>query len=224
MNTPKVHYEDNHLIIVEKPPGLLVQADDTKDGTLTDWAAAYIQKKYKKPGRAFCHPCHRLDRPVGGLVIFARTSKGLERMNELFRNQEVEKSYLAIVDGTPLEPMKTLVHFLEKDTKKNKAHTRKKGGGNAKRAELSYSLIATHSHISLLLVKPKTGRPHQIRIQLRENETPIKGDTKYGYPKMNKDKNISLHAYKLSFIHPVKKEPVTVISRPDWPEFEAFYR
>lgn len=219
---PRVIYEDNHLLIVEKPTGWLVQADETGDETLTDWGIEYIRKKYKKPGNVFCQPCHRLDRPVSGLVTFARTSKALERMNKLFRDQEVHKSYLAIVDGVPEEPDKRLIHYLEKDVKKNKAHAYAKAKGNAKKAELSYSMVATLGKTSLLMIKPKTGRPHQIRIQMRENGTSIKGDTKYGFTKANKDKSINLHAFKLEFVHPVKKEPLKVISKPKWPEFEAF--
>ena len=219
---PSIKYEDNHLLIVEKPSGWLVQGDETGDETLTDWATKYIRKKYNKPGNVFCQPCHRLDRPVSGLVTFARTSKALERMNELFRNQKVDKTYLAVVDGVPRDPEKTLIHYLEKDSNKNKAHAYAKAKGSAKRAELSYSMVATLSKVSLLKVEPKTGRPHQIRIQMRENNTSIKGDTKYGYTKANKDKSIDLHAFKLAFIHPVKKEPLAVISKPNWPDFQAF--
>ena len=219
---PQIKYEDNHLLIVEKPTGWLVQADETGDETLTDWSTEYIRKKYNKPGKVFCQPCHRLDRPVGGLVTFARTSKALERMNRLFREQEVTKTYLAIVDGAPKLPENDLINWLDKDTKKNRAKAYDQSKGKSKRAELSYRMIASHGKVSLLEVKPKTGRPHQIRVQMKANETPIKGDLKYGFPKANKDKSISLHAFKLEFIHPVKKEPLIAISKPKWPEFEAF--
>jgi 23S rRNA pseudouridine1911/1915/1917 synthase len=222
MNKPKVIYEDNHLLIVEKPSGLLVQADETKDSTLTDWATDYIRIKYKKPGNVFCHPCHRLDRPVGGLVTFARTSKALERMNKLFRDNEITKTYLAVVDGTPSHHEKTLIHWLEKDERRNIAKAYEKQKGKSKRAELDYSLIASHGKVSLLKIKPKTGRPHQIRVQMRAINSPIRGDLKYGYSKPNQDKSIDLHAFKLDFIHPVKKEPISVISKPKWTDFKAF--
>ena len=222
MSKPTIIFEDNHLLIVEKPTGWLVQGDETGDGTLTDWATEYIRRKYQKPGNVFCQPCHRLDRPVGGLVTFARTSKALERMNKLFRDHEVIKSYLAIVDGVPKNPEQQLRHWLDKDPIKNKAHAHTKPKGNAKEAILSYTMLATHSKVSLLEIKPKTGRPHQIRIQMRENGTPIRGDVKYGFSKANQDKSIDLFAYKLEFIHPVKKEPIKIITKPKWPDFQAF--
>ena len=221
MEKPRVVYEDNHLLIVEKSTGWLVQGDETGDETLTDWATEYIRKKYKKPGNVFCQPCHRLDRPVSGLVTFARTSKALERMNKLFRDQEVKKTYLAIVEGTPSQD-KELVHWLEKDTSRNRAKAYDEPKGKAKRATLSYQLVASHGKVSLLKIEPKTGRPHQIRVQMKANGSPIKGDLKYGFPKANQDKSINLHAYKLTFVHPVKKESLTVISRPKWPEFQEF--
>ena len=222
MQKPFVKYEDNHLLIVEKPSGWLVQRDNTGDESLTDWATEYIRKKYQKPGNVFCQPCHRLDRPVSGLVVFARTSKGLERMNKLFRDQEVEKTYLAIVDGAPKNPEASLTHYLDKNSEKNKAHAYAKPKGNAKKAILSYSMLASLGKVSLLEVKPKTGRPHQIRIQMRENSTPIRGDIKYGFNKPNADKSIHLHAYKLAFTHPVKQEPIKIISKPKWADFQDF--
>ena len=222
MSKPRIVYEDNHLLIVEKPSSWLVQADETGDPTLTDWATEFIRKKYKKPGNVFCQPCHRLDRPVSGLVTFARTSKALERMNKLFRDQEVRKTYLAIVEGTPRFAENDLVHWLKKDSQKNMTKAFDQPKGEAKRAALSYKLIASHGKVSLLEISPRTGRPHQIRVQMKANETPIKGDLKYGFPKANRDKSINLHAFKLAFVHPVKKEPITIVSKPKWPEFEAF--
>ena len=222
MIEPAIIYEDNHLLIVDKPSGWLVQADETGDETLSDWATEYIRRKYKKEGNVFCHPCHRLDRPVGGLVTFARTSKALERMNKLFRDQKIQKTYLAIVEGIPANHEGTLVHWLEKDETKNRSHAYRKQKGKSKRAELSYELLATHGKTSLLKVMPKTGRPHQIRVQMKAMECSIKGDTKYGFPKQNQDKSIALHAVKLEFIHPVKKEPVSYISKPSWPDFKQF--
>ncbi|MBC6401950.1 MAG: RNA pseudouridine synthase [Ekhidna sp.] len=219
---PIIKYEDNHLLILEKPAGWLVQADETGDKTLTDWAIDYIRKKYNKPGNVFCQPCHRLDRPVSGLVTFARTSKALERMNNLFRGQEVKKTYLAIVEGVPRVIENDLVHWLIKDKQKNMVKAYEQPKGAAKRATLAYKMIASHGKVSLLEIKPGTGRPHQIRVQMKTNETPIKGDLKYGYPKANQDKSINLHAFKLAFVHPVKREPLNVISKPKWPEFQIF--
>lgn len=222
MQAPKVLYEDNHLLIVEKPNNWLVQGDDTGDESLTDWGMAYIRKKYDKPGRVFCHPCHRLDRPVGGVVIFARTSKAADRMAKQFQNNEVEKTYLAEVQDTPKEPEGTLIHWLEKDTQRNAVNAYDKQKGKAKKAELSYRLMASLGNRSLLEIKPKTGRSHQIRTQMRKLGHPIKGDLKYGFPKPNQDKSISLHCYRMTFLHPVKKERMTFISRPKWPDFKDF--
>jgi len=217
-----IMYEDNHLLIVEKPTGWLVQADGTGDSTLTDRVIEYIRRKYNKPGNVFCQPCHRLDRPVSGLVIFARTSKALNRMSKLFRDQEVKKTYLAIVEGTPEFAENELEHWLKKDTQKNRTKAYNRPKGNAKRAALSYKMIASYGKVSLLELKPETGRPHQIRVQMKMNETPVKGDLKYGYPKANRDKSINLHAFRLAFVHPVKKESLTIVSRPKWPEFQTF--
>lgn len=222
MGTPLVIYEDNHLLVLEKPAGWLVQADHTGDHTLTEWGTDYIRKKYKKPGNVFCQPCHRLDRPVGGLVAFARTSKALERMHKLFREQEIEKTYLAIVEGAPEFAENQLVHWLKKDGTKNMAKAYDKPKRDAKRAVLHYKMIASHGKVSLLQIAPRTGRPHQIRVQMKANQTPIKGDLKYGFPKANRDKSISLHAFRLTFLHPVKKEKIQLVSRPKWPEFQDF--
>ncbi len=216
---PQVLYEDNHLLVLNKPAGWLVQGDKTGDNTLTDWGRAYIRKKYNKPGEAFLHPVHRLDRPVSGVCVFARTSKALERMNKLFHDDKINKTYVAIVKGAPEKDEDRLTHWLTKDSEKNiaKAHTKQKG--NAKYAELSYKLQGSISGHALLEVKPKTGRPHQIRVQLAKIKCPIKGDLKYGYPTPNSDKNISLHAYKIAFVHPVKKEPMSISCKPKWDDF-----
>ncbi len=222
MGNPSVKYEDNHLLIVEKPAGWLVHGDETGEKSLTDWAVAYIRSKYNKPGNIFCQSCHRLDRPVGGLVVFSRTSKALERMNKLFRDQKINKTYLAVVEGTLEESEQELVHWVDKNTEKRKAHVYKKQKGNAKKAILSYVLLASSGKVSLVEVRPKTGKFHQIRIQMRENGNSIRGDVKYGYNKPNVDKSIHLHAFKLTFTHPVKKEPIKIISKPKWHDFEAF--
>ena len=217
---PEVLYEDNHLLILNKPSGWLVQGDETGDRTLTDWARDYIKQKYKKPGDVFLHPAHRLDRPVSGIVIFAWTSKALERMNALFREDKVEKTYLAIVKERVEITHEILIHWLEKDEKKNLTHAYSQPKGKAKKAELAYELMASLNRFSLLKVTPKTGRPHQIRVQLAKIGCPIQGDVKYGYSQPNTDKSISLHAYGISFIHPVKKEPLNIKCIPNWPDFK----
>jgi len=224
MSKPRVLYEDNHLLVLEKPNNWLVQGDQTGDGTLTDWGTEYIRKKYNKPGNVFCQPCHRLDRPVGGVIVFARTSKALERMNKLFRDGEVKKTYLALVQGVPKKDEDTLVHWLEKDEQRNTVNAYDKQKGKSKRAELSYSMLATINGISLLKIKPITGRSHQIRVQMRKLGCSIKGDLKYGYPHPNADKSINLHSYQLAFIHPVKKENMAFTSKPDWQEYNHFIK
>tara|TARA_Y100001972_G_scaffold128940_1_gene192859 strand:+ start:1012 stop:1698 length:687 start_codon:yes stop_codon:yes gene_type:complete len=217
---PRVLYEDNHLLIVDKPAGWLVQGDETGDRTLTDWSRDYIKNKYNKPGDVFLHPTHRLDRPVSGVIVFAWSSKALERMNALFREDQVEKTYLAIVKERLEITGEILIHWLEKDDKKNITHVYNQPKGKAKKAELTYELIASLNKLSLLKVTPKTGRPHQIRAQLAKIGCPIQGDIKYGFTQANKDKSISLHSFEIKFIHPVKKEPIVVRSVPDWPDFK----
>lgn len=224
MSTPKILYEDNHLLVVEKPNNWLVQGDQTGDATLTDWGTEYLRNKYNKSGNVFCQPCHRLDRPVGGVIVFARTSKALERMNKLFRDGEVKKTYLALVQGVPQKEEDTLVHWLEKNEKRNTVNAYDKQKGKAKRAELSYSMMATINGISLLKIKLITGRSHQIRVQMRKINCSIKGDLKYGYPHPNADKSIHLHSYQIAFIHPVKKENIAITSKPYWADFNPFIK
>lgn len=207
-------YEDNHLLIVYKPSGWLVQGDRTGDETLTDWGRSYIKEKYEKPGEVFLHPSHRIDRPVSGLVVFGRTSKGLERMNKLFKEDLVEKCYLAIVGGKVRDTEQTLVHWIEKNPKTNTVKVFDKEKGKSKRAELTFETILVLDDRSLLLVYPKTGRPHQIRGQLSKIGHPIEGDIKYGYDKPQNDRSISLHAFKKSFVHPVRKENLVVKTMP----------
>ena len=220
MKDPQVIYEDNHLLLLNKPSGWLVQGDKTGDKTLTDWGRAYIKRKYNKPGDVFLHPTHRLDRPVSGITVFARTSKALERMNKLFREDKVQKTYLAVVGNKPPAQSGKLVHWLFKDTKKNMVKAYNKPMGSAKEAELEYDLLGNDDGHSLLKVMPKTGRPHQIRVQLASMKTRIKGDLKYGYPEANPDKSIHLHAFQISFVHPVQKELVTYTCTPKWHEFK----
>ncbi|HMQ62511.1 MAG TPA: RluA family pseudouridine synthase [Flavilitoribacter sp.] len=212
-----VLYEDNHLIAVNKPPGWLVQGDATGDRTLADWVKAYIKDRYNKPGDVFLGIVHRIDRPVSGVVVFARTSKALERMNALFRDREVEKNYLAVVETRPDPIVGNLVHYLVKDESRNivKGYDKiPKGVKDTKKAELSYELIGELGTKRLLLVKPLTGRPHQIRVQLSKIGCPIRGDVKYGFDQPNRDASIHLHCRSLSFVHPVSKQPVTITGDP----------
>ncbi|MBP9926256.1 MAG: RluA family pseudouridine synthase [Cyclobacteriaceae bacterium] len=212
INPLQVLYEDNHLLIVNKPAGMLVQGDSTGDRPLVDFGKAYIKMKYEKPGDVFLGVVHRLDRPVSGVVVFARTSKALERMNALFRDRETLKTYWAIVENRPPRQEGSLVHWLVKDEKKNKTTAYARENSKGQRSELSYKLIQDRSGFYLLEVKPVTGRPHQIRVQLASMGCPIVGDLKYGYPRPASDASIGLHARQLEFNHPVKKEPLLVLA------------
>jgi 23S rRNA pseudouridine1911/1915/1917 synthase len=205
-----VLYEDNHLLIVNKAGGVLVQGDETGDVPLVELCKSYIKKKYEKPGAVFLGVVHRIDRPVSGIVVLARTSKSLDRMNELFRERQTIKTYWAIVSEKPQSATGKLVHWLVKDEKKNKTTAYKVETKNALRSELSYELIASERDRHLLEVKPVTGRPHQIRVQLASMGCSIKGDLKYGYPEPNDDGNICLHSRRLEFIHPVQKNPLKI--------------
>lgn len=224
LSDPEVLFEDNHLLILNKPAGSLVQGDKTGDPTLTDWGRAYIKDKYQKPGEVYLHPVHRLDRPVGGLVTFARTSKASERLNRLFREDQVAKAYLAIVQGIPEDSTGKLVHWLIKDSNKNMVKAYRDERNGAKRAELTYEVLSAEKGQSLLLVKPKTGRPHQIRVQLASMKCPIAGDLRYGAGPPNPDKSISLHAFELSFIHPVRKEPLRLNCAPKGKSWSFFQK
>lgn len=219
----EVIYEDNHLIAVNKPAGVLVHGDDTGDVTLADAVKEYIKIRYKKPGDVFLGVIHRLDRPVSGVVVFARTSKALTRMNQLFKERAIQKTYYAIVNQTP-DPLEgKLVHYITKDHKKNvaKASLNAKKGG--KKATLSYELFKGLDGYYLLKVFPDTGRPHQIRVQLASMGCPIVGDLKYGFSRWNEDRSICLHCKSLEFIHPVKKEPVKIEADvPNWVFWKLF--
>ncbi|MEJ1241191.1 RluA family pseudouridine synthase [Chryseolinea sp. T2] len=204
-----VIYEDNHLLIVNKDAGVLVQGDATGDAPLSELAKEYIKKKYEKPGEVFLGVVHRLDRPVSGVVVLARTTKALERMNALFREKETKKIYWAIVKERPVLSEGTLVHWLLKDEKKNKTTAYKQETPGALRSELNFRVLANVEDRWLLEVNPITGRPHQIRVQLATMGCVISGDVKYGDRQANPDGSIYLHARRLSFVHPVKKELMT---------------
>jgi 23S rRNA pseudouridine1911/1915/1917 synthase len=217
MNTLQIIYEDNHLIAVNKPPGALVQGDETGDRPLSEEVKLYIKDRYNKPGDVFLGVIHRLDRPVSGVVIFARTSKALERMNKLFQDRKIEKTYWAIVNERPEPISGKLTHFIQKDKTKNvvKAFDFKSSRAkDAKEAILEYELIAEIGTQHLLEVHPLTGRPHQIRAQLAKIGCPIRGDLKYGYPRANDDASICLHCRQLAFEHPVTKERVEINAHP----------
>ncbi|MCZ6693065.1 MAG: RluA family pseudouridine synthase [Bacteroidetes bacterium] len=206
-------FEDNHLLIVNKPAGLLVQGDQTGDETLVEMCKHYLKHKYHKPGNVFLGLIHRLDRPVSGVIALARTSKSLERMNQMIRERKVNKTYWALVHHRPPNENDRLVHWLTKDKKKNMAGASIKPSVKGQKSELKYRLIARVTDTYLLEVEPLTGRPHQIRVQLAKIGCPIVGDIKYGFPKPNQDGNINLHARTLQFIHPVSKELMNIKAR-----------
>ncbi|KGL48301.1 RluA family pseudouridine synthase [Porphyromonas cangingivalis] len=217
-----VLYEDNHLLIINKAAGEIVQGDKTGDCPLVESLKVYLKEKYDKPGNVFLGLVHRLDRPVSGIVVFAKTSKALTRMNELFRKDEVRKIYHAIVEASPARPEADLVHFLKKNEKQNKSYPVGSQVVGAKRAELSYRTLAHSDRYTLLEVTLKTGRHHQIRAQLSANGTIIKGDLKYGARRSNADGSISLHAYSIEFVHPVSKEKVRIIA--PYPDTEGLWK
>ena len=206
----EVLYEDNHIIAVNKKPSDIVQGDKTGDKPLSDFVKDYIKKKYQKPGAVFLGVVHRIDRPVSGVLLFARTSKALSRLNEMFKQKSVQKTYWAIVKNKPQNSSDNLIHYLLKNQARNKSQAFAKEGNKALRSELSYRVVKSFDNYHLLEVKPKTGRHHQIRVQLSKIGSPIKGDVKYGFDRTNKDKSIHLHARKIEFIHPIKKETIRI--------------
>ena len=206
----QVVYEDNHLIIVSKQSGEIVQGDKTGDVPLSELVKQYIKEKYKKPGSVFLGVVHRLDRPVSGLVVFARTSKALERLNRMFANGEVHKTYWAITQNRPEQMEDTLEHWLTRNEKQNKSYAYDREKPGAKRAVLKYKVIGATDRYNLLEVNLLTGRHHQIRGQLAAIGCPIRGDLKYGAKRSNPDGSISLLSRRIEFIHPVSKEPISV--------------
>ena len=210
----EVLYEDNHVLAVNKPAGLLVHGDETGDTTLADLAKAYIKEKYNKPGNVFVGVVHRLDRPVSGVVLLAKTSKALARLNELFRSKKTQKTYWAVVQNRPPQEEGTLVHWLIKDSAKNITKAYAKENKSGLRSELHYKLLQAQQDKYLLEVNPITGRSHQIRVQLASMRCTILGDLKYGAPQPLPDKSIALHARQLQFEHPTLKTQVTVSALP----------
>ena len=208
----QVLYEDNHIIVVNKRVGDIVQGDKTGDQPLSDVVKEYIKEKYSKPGEVYLGVVHRLDRPTTGIVLFAKTSKALTRLNEMFKNRDTAKTYWAVVKNAPEVPQATLEHYLKRNSKNNtsKAHT--KEVPESKLARLDYKVIYQLTNYTVLEINLYTGRHHQIRAQLTAIGSPIKGDLKYGFNRSNPDGGIHLHARKLAFIHPVSKESISIIA------------
>ncbi|HAB41659.1 MAG TPA: RNA pseudouridine synthase [Porphyromonadaceae bacterium] len=206
----EVVYEDNHIIIVNKRPGEIVQGDKTGDEPLSETVKKYLKEKYQKPGNVFCGVVHRLDRPVWGLVVFAKTSKALARLNEMFRDGKVRKTYWAVTRNRPPKQSDRLVHYITTTERNNKSYASLQPKKSAKEAVLSYSLIGASDRYNLLEVNLETGRKHQIRVQLSAVGCPIKGDLKYGDKRSNPDGSISLQAHRIEFEHPVSHEHIDV--------------
>ncbi len=210
----RILFEDNHLIVVNKLPSEIVQGDKTGDEPLSEALKQYLKEKYHKPGNVFLGVVHRLDRPVSGVLVFAKTGKALSRMNELLKQRTLQKTYWAIVKNRPPQTIGKLVHYLVRNQKKNKSFVRQAPGKESKEAILSYRLLASGERYHLLEVDLHTGRHHQIRAQLAAIGCPVKGDLKYGFSRSNPDASISLHARKVSFVHPVKKEKLEITADP----------
>jgi len=208
----EILYEDNHIIAVFKRSSDLAQGDKTGDVSLDTEVKKYLGEKYKKPGEVFLGVVHRLDRPVSGVLLYARTSKALERLNEMFRDKQVKKTYLAIVKERPPEDEATITHFLKKNEVQNKSYVYDTEVKGSKSATLTYKLKGRSERYYMIEIELHTGRHHQIRAQLAKIGCPIKGDLKYGFPRSNEDGSISLFARKIEFIHPVRKEPVSIIA------------
>lgn len=218
----EVLYEDNHLIIVNKKSGDIAQGDKTGDTPLSDIVKSYIKEKYNKPGNVFLGVVHRLDRPTTGVIIFARTSKALERLNKMLRDKKINKTYWAVVKNKPAKTEDTLTNYLKKNPKNNKSTAYKHEIEGSKRAVLHYKVLKSLDNYHLLEVDLETGRHHQIRCQLSSIGSPIKGDLKYGFNRSNKDGSIHLHARRIEFIHPVSKEQISVIApTPNDPVWKA---
>jgi len=229
MNLQVLH-EDNHLIAVNKPAGVLVHGDETGDVPLSEAVKEYIKIRYNKPGDVFLGVIHRLDRPVSGVIIYARTSKGLARMNEVFKERKIQKTYLAITRNRPEPMLGSLTHYIAKDRSRNLAKafnslSNQAEKMKAKESTLDYEMIGEIDNRCLIRVNPHTGRPHQIRVQLSSMSCPIVGDVKYGDDQPNQDGSIHLHCRSMSFEHPVKREPVVITADPPadvlWRKFDS---
>lgn len=227
-NSVEVLYEDNHIIAVNKKSSDIVQGDKTGDTPLNEIVKAFLKEKYNKPGDVYLGTIHRIDRPVSGVVLFAKTSKALERLNKMFKEKDVQKTYWAIVKNKPETNSGNLVHYLKKNEKTNKSTAYNKEVTDSKKSELNYKVIHQFNNYYLLEIKPLTGRHHQIRVQLSAMNCPIKGDLKYGFNRSNPDSSISLHARKVDFIHPVSKKPISIIAPPNtidplWKEAQSIF-
>ncbi len=210
----EVLFEDNHLIAINKSVADIVQSDKTGDLSLEEKLKKYIKEKYKKPGNVFLGVVHRIDRPVSGVVLFSKTSKALTRLNQMFKEKEVKKTYWAIVKNKPPKNNDTLIHYLKRDAKKNKTFAYDKEIKDSKQAILSYKIIDESEKYFLLEIDLQTGRHHQIRSQLAKIDCPIRGDLKYGYPRSNENGGINLHSRSIEFRHPVTKETLKIVADP----------
>jgi 23S rRNA pseudouridine1911/1915/1917 synthase len=219
----RVLFEDNHIIAVNKRNSDIIQSDISGDQTLCHVVREYIRTHYNKPGKAFTGTVHRLDRPVSGVILYARTTKSLNRLLNMFKNREIQKTYWAVVQGCPPQNNGLVINYLLKNEKLNKSFTYDQPGEGRKESELSYSVIGKGNHYTFLEVYPKTGRHHQIRATLASLGCPIKGDIKYGAKRTNDNASIHLHARKIDFVHPVRKEPISIVAPPPddnlWNEF-----
>jgi len=223
LSQSEILYEDNHIIVLNKRSSDIVQGDKTGDVPLSELVKKYIKEKYKKPGDVYLGVVHRIDRPVSGAVIFARTSKALTRLNEMIRDRKINKIYWAITSAMPPEKEGHLTHYLKKNQKKNTSHAWAEPAEGRLKAELEYRFLASSDNYKLLEINLLTGRHHQIRVQLSDIGCVIKGDLKYGARRSNKDASIHLHARKIRLIHPVKKEPLEIIAPvPDDPLWKYF--
>lgn len=222
-DTLEILYEDNHVIAVNKKSSDIVQGDKTGDVTLPDRIKEYLKEKYQKPGNVFCGVIHRLDRPTSGVVLFARTSKGLERLNKQFRDKETNKVYWAVAENEPSTKTGTLINYLKKNESQNKSYVHSTEVPGSKKAILNYKVIACSDNYFLFEIQLETGRHHQIRAQLSSIGCPIKGDVKYGAKRPNNDLSISLHARELSFMHPTTKEQISITAPvPEDPLWKYF--
>lgn len=210
----RILYEDNHLVVVDKMCGELSQGDDTGDQTLADAVKAYLKRKYSKPGNVYLGIPHRLDRPTSGVMVYARTEKALVRLNEAFRTDDVSKTYWAIVDRLPPKDSDILTHYIVRDSQANKSTAYMKEVKGSKKAVLKYTLLASSERYHLLGIELYTGRHHQIRAQLKAIGLHIKGDLKYGFPRSNPDGGICLHARRMEFTHPVRRERIAIVAPP----------